>query len=564
MKRDLPSWGIVTTLKEESRVVKRFVAHHLAIGADQIILFFDDPDDPAADLLEHLEPVTVIRCGSDHWGGRRPAAHQKRQKINANLAYLDAKVDWLIHIDADELIHNRADVAAELAAVPSTQNVVRLPVAESFAGTQQDYSIFRLALPDTPRGRRIGAQVYGEAYPVLEGGLLSHTAGKFFVRTGVPDIKLSIHGPFHADRRDNGEDSQSMTLLHLHGYDEDEWVGAVQRRLARGSYQKKFHDDRGKSATTADGLGRYAYLRRIIENEGEAGLRKFHRRVCRFGKEKRPLRRVGALIKVNLWEVQKVAHYFAEAHEVATRSFRFDPQSAQFRAEVSFRGARMIIYPDSNYVDNRLAHGIEAEKEELDAVQELVTGKCVVFYDIGANSGIYSLLVACNAASDSVVHAFEPNPAVMQRFEENMQMNGLSQVQMHQVALADHDGIGRLFLNANLGQSSLIGDENPKAAGGGSDPAAITVPLKPLAPFVEKRRDGSLTFFKIDIEGAEPIALRPFFETTQEDRWPDYVLYEHAHTDKWQVEPDDLFPQGVYDTVRRFRHNTLLCRNASG
>ncbi len=557
-----PSWGTVTTLKESPENVKRFVAHHLAIGAQQIVLFFDDPEDPAAELVTHLDRVTVVLCDDEHWIDRRPAAHQKRQKINANIAYQSTKLDWIIHLDADELIHARMDVARALAVVPPSQQVVRLPVAESFAGTQRGRNIFRYALPNSKKGREVGDRVYGEAYSILDGGLLSHRAGKHFVRTGQPDMALSIHGPFQHGTRDEGELAKDMTLLHLHSYDEDEWVGSVQRRLKRGAYQKKNNDDKRGAGKTADGLGRNAYLNRIIETEGEAGLRAFHRRVCRFDKDKRPLRRMGALLRVDLWEAEKNATFFPGSAPVAARSFRFDAAKGHFLAEVDFRGTRMVVFPDDNYTDHELARGIEVEKEELNSIQALVSGKSVVLYDIGANSGIYSLMVARSASDESRIHAFEPNPEMMARLQHNIELNGFDQIRTHGVALAGEDGTAQLYLHSNLGQASLLGssaagDDSKNISSGNS----ISVSLKPLKAFVEERKPGVLYVLKIDIEGAEPLCLIPFFQSAPRITWPDFILYEHAHTDKWQTVPEQVFPEGAYEVYQKFASNTLLRRS---
>ncbi len=550
------TWGTVTTLKEEPSVVKRFVAHHLSIGAHRIFLYFDDPKDPAAEFVSHIEKVTVIKCGNDHWRGRRPKEHQRRQKQNANAAYRSADVDWLIHIDADELIYNTCAVSEALDSIPASQNVVHLQVAECFAGTFNGRNVFRYPLPNTVQAKKVGEMVYGEVYPILDGGLLGHTAGKFFVRTGVQDMRLSIHGPFQNGARNLGHETEKISLLHFHASDEDEWVKSVERRLSHGAYQRKFNDDRRKSGRTAEGMGRNEYLTSVIRTQGDLGLRAFHKKVCRFDKTKRPLRRFGSLLKVNIWTENKVEHYFPGSFNVATKSIGFDNKMSRISAEINFRGSKMIIYPDDNYTEYQLARGREVEGHELSHIQSLVSGRDVIFFDIGANAGIYSLLVACCSSKHSRILSFEPNPTMMDRLRQNTEINCYQNINLYQLALANEDGEASLQTHSNLGQARLVGEKMPKVGPRNT----IQVPIRKLKSFVRQRKAGELSILKIDIEGAEPSCLVPFFECTDESFWPDFVLYEHTHTDIWSCPPRLVFPENAYKIEKKFKNNTLLRR----
>jgi hypothetical protein len=304
------TWAVVATVKEDIETIKAFVAHYKSIGADEIHLYFDDPDDPALEIAAAVPGVRATACDAAFWGGKRPAAHQARQKNNAHLTYGQVRTDWIIHLDADELLHADEPIAGLLGSVAPEVAVLRAIPAEALVSDEADgANMFRLPLPRTPRGQRIGHAVYGEIYPLLEGGLLSHVAGKYFVRTGRADVQLTIHAPFVARKRELGTTLPGLHLLHLHGGDEEKWIASVQRRLDRGAYQAKFIDDR-RGAGKVDGLARNAYLRRLIDEEGVAGLRRFHRDACRFEPRKRALRRANALLRVNLDLPEKVRAWF--------------------------------------------------------------------------------------------------------------------------------------------------------------------------------------------------------------------------------------------------------------
>ena len=71
--------------------------------------------------------------------------------------------------------------------------------------------------------------------------------------------------------------------------------------------------------------------------------------------------------------------------------------------------------------------------------------------DIGANVGIYSLLMARQAGAANV-HAFECLPANIPKLRANLRLNRLEAVSVHELALADRDGL--VLLHASDGDST--------------------------------------------------------------------------------------------------------------
>ena len=60
--------------------------------------------------------------------------------------------------------------------------------------------------------------------------------------------------------------------------------------------------------------------------------------------------------------------------------------------------------------------------------------------DVGANVGIYSLLIARHAGPANV-HAFECLPGNIPKLVANLELNRLGDVTVHELALADRDGL---------------------------------------------------------------------------------------------------------------------------
>lgn len=64
-----------------------------------------------------------------------------------------------------------------------------------------------------------------------------------------------------------------------------------------------------------------------------------------------------------------------------------------------------------------------------------------VFYDIGANIGLYTLMAACRVGASGMVYAFEPHVANVQSLMHNLGLNNVSgQVKVLSCALHDTEG----------------------------------------------------------------------------------------------------------------------------
>jgi FkbM family methyltransferase len=108
--------------------------------------------------------------------------------------------------------------------------------------------------------------------------------------------------------------------------------------------------------------------------------------------------------------------------------------------------------------------------------------------DVGANIGLFALW-ARRAFPDAVIHAYEPNPAILPLCLANL--SGLPTVTVFQEAVSDKDGNGRLEMVSDSSRLSMVSVE---AAG----------PLK-VCGFrsVLERIGGSVDLLKLDCEGGE-------------------------------------------------------------
>ena len=115
----MSSAAIVTTLKYQGPSLITFVEYHLAIGFERIYLMFDDPMDPDQDLVAAIPGVKVLPVDEGikaqwqslykykQYGPHINTEVRARQTLNAELALnmaLQEGIEWILHIDSDELL----------------------------------------------------------------------------------------------------------------------------------------------------------------------------------------------------------------------------------------------------------------------------------------------------------------------------------------------------------------------------------------------------------------------------------------------------------------------------
>ncbi len=121
-----------------------------------------------------------------------------------------------------------------------------------------------------------------------------------------------------------------------------------------------------------------------------------------------------------------------------------------------------------------------------------------VFFDVGANIGLVSLIVAHHPRfKDGVVHGFEPEPRNLDHMRRNIGANRFEgRVHAHDVALAKEEGTAELFVRGQAGEGrhSLVSERGASGA--------IAVKLTTMDAFC-RAEDVLPTVVKIDVEGAE-------------------------------------------------------------
>lgn len=215
------------------------------------------------------------------------------------------------------------------------------------------------------------------------------------------------------------------------------------------------------------------------------------------------------------------------------------------RHDTEIEGHRFRLNIEDNYAERRMWLTQKLyERDSIAAMRHHIENKIVLFFDIGANCGVYCISIAKWAGTGSRVLAFEPNPIMARRLEENIALNELNEkIEVHRVAIGGEYSSANLTLQENLGSASI------RVCGDRAD--SVDVDMVPLKLFVDKFSQNHEIFaIKIDVEGHESECLTPFFTDVPKNMWPHLVMLEIAHADEWSSDLLGLMETNGY--VRDF------------
>ena len=128
----------------------------------------------------------------------------------------------------------------------------------------------------------------------------------------------------------------------------------------------------------------------------------------------------------------------------------------------------------------------------------------MVIYDVGANIGYITLMLARHTGPDGHVFAFEALPANVDRIRENLALNRQSNVSVVPAAVADKGGQVRFYVHASVGMGKAAGSAGRRDE---QYQAEIDVPGLSLDEFVYQQGNPAPQVVKMDIEGGEVLAL---------------------------------------------------------
>jgi FkbM family methyltransferase len=158
-----------------------------------------------------------------------------------------------------------------------------------------------------------------------------------------------------------------------------------------------------------------------------------------------------------------------------------------------------------------LLHGAY-EAAEFESLPALATPGTTVI-DVGANLGIYTVAMAMAVGEAGTVIALEPVRQTLEKLRSNIALNGLRNVVVVGAAAAERTGIVDLQLASDSAYASLVRVKNDRGTG-----TTVTVPAVTIDQLWEERNRPTISFCKIDVEGAELLVLKGAEEVIRQCR----------------------------------------------
>jgi FkbM family methyltransferase len=126
-----------------------------------------------------------------------------------------------------------------------------------------------------------------------------------------------------------------------------------------------------------------------------------------------------------------------------------------------------------------------------------------VFFDVGANVGVFSLMAARRLGGSGHVHAFEPVGPTYERVLRNLALNGFGNVKANELGLSTREGAATMYVpsHRNLGMAT---PHAPHEAAGRPEGIGLTT----LDRYMAEHSLDRIDLIKIDVEGHALEVLR--------------------------------------------------------
>jgi FkbM family methyltransferase len=176
------------------------------------------------------------------------------------------------------------------------------------------------------------------------------------------------------------------------------------------------------------------------------------------------------------------------------------------------------------------------EKNESDMIESLMysKGEKGVFFDIGANIGWYSIMIAKSNRNISV-HSFDPIPTTYESLVRNVELNALPNISMHNFGFSDRKGEFDFYYYPE-------GSGNASSANvtGRSDIKIIKCKVETLDEYTSKNNI-EIDFIKCDVEGAELLVFKGGLDTIKSSKPIIFSEILRKWSEKFDYNPNEIF-----------------------
>lgn len=192
---------VVSMVREDSKVLRKFVDYYLSEGADRIILYYDG----VCPIAENAWPYDSVKIYNidESFKAQNASGDPKdliaTQEMIFTCAHAANSSEWLLVVDADEFVYvPDTSIAEALGNVDDFIESIRFRVGEAVWGPADQLGFafgctyFRLPM-GRPGSVFLPRILYGNISSLFRRGLLGHLAGKHAIRKGVEVQVVGCH-----------------------------------------------------------------------------------------------------------------------------------------------------------------------------------------------------------------------------------------------------------------------------------------------------------------------------------------------------------------------------------
>lgn len=150
--------------------------------------------------------------------------------------------------------------------------------------------------------------------------------------------------------------------------------------------------------------------------------------------------------------------------------------------------------------------------------------------DIGAHWGTHSIYLRELIGNSGHIYSFEPNPDNTAVFKKTLQLNDYENISIIEKAASDSKGTTELKIPDQSSRSTVIDEDF-------SNKKSVQVPMISIDEFVKKNNIENIDFVKMDIQGAEVMAVNGMKECIDDINY----MYIDYHAGKISDEDRDIF-----------------------
>lgn len=215
--------------------------------------------------------------------------------------------------------------------------------------------------------------------------------------------------------------------------------------------------------------------------------------------------------------------------------YRLGPVSRGLRAALNSaapQGLSQVTIAGGELAGAKLLLDMQTEKDYWLGTYEMNLQQAIqdwalpgmVAYDVGANIGYVSLLLAKRVGENGQVFSFEPLSGNQERLQKNIALNPGLNIRLIPRAVADNAGETTFLVHASGAMGKLQGSSGKNA----EYENKIEVETISLDDFVYKEKNASPNLIKIDIEGGEVRALKGMPRLLKQAK-PILLIELHGH-----------------------------------